>query len=70
MYSTELESCIGYTVAATIGITHPLVVDRVTQTWLLDLVRKQFLAEFGVRLAAVVHKGLVDRLPKLRRVSN
>ena len=81
MYSTESETRIGHALAAAIGITDPLVVGRVTQIWLLDLVRKQFLAEFGgldplsvldylrVRLAAVVQEGFMDRLPKLRRLS-
>ena len=75
MYSTESETRIGYALAASIGVADPLVVGRVTQMSLLDLVRKQFLAEFGgldplsvldylrVRLASVVQKGFMDRLP-------
>ena len=81
MYSTESATRIGYALAASIGVTYPLVIGHVGQVWLLDLVRKQFLAEFGgvdplsvlyylrVRLASVVQESFLDRLPKLRRVS-
>ena len=62
-------------------VAEPLVIGHVGRAWLLDLVRKQFLAEFGgldplsvldylrVRLASVVQESFLDRLPQLRRVS-
>ena len=80
-YSTELDTRIGYALAASVGIVDPLVVGRVTQVWLFDLVRKHFLAEFvgldplsvldylRVRLASVVQERVLDRLPRLKQVS-
>ena len=80
-HSTECDTRIGYALAAAIGVRDPQVIGRVTQMWLLDLVRKLFLAEFGgldplsvleywrVRLSSVVQEGLMNRLPQLRRVS-
>ena len=81
MYSTESATRIGYALAASIGVAESLVIGHVGRAWLLDLVRKQFLAEFGgldplsvldylrVRLASVVQESFLDRLPQLRRVS-
>ena len=46
LYSTESDTRIGYALAASIGVIYPLVVGRVTQMWLFDLVRKHFLTEF------------------------
>ena len=81
MYSTESKTRIGYALAAAIGVSDPLVVGCVTQMWLLELVRMQFLSEFGglnplsalgylrVRLASVVPAGFMGRLPRVRRVS-
>ena len=72
MYRTESETRIGYVLAASIGVTDPLVVGRVGQVWLVDLVRKQFLAEFRgldplsvldllrVRLASVFREVFLD----------
>ena len=80
-YSTESDTRIGYALAASVGIVDPLVVGRVTQVWLFDLVRKHFLAEFvgldplsvldylRVRLASVVQESVLDRLPHLKQVS-
>ena len=80
MYSTESATRIRYALAASTGVTDPLVIGDVGQVSLLDLVRKQFLAEFGgldplsvldylrVRLASLVQESFLDRLPKLRRV--
>ena len=81
VYSTESDTRIGYALAASVGIVDPLVVGRVTQVWLFDLVRKHFLAEFvgldplsvldylRVRLASVVQERVLDRLPRSRQVS-
>ena len=81
LYSTESGTRIEYALVASIGVIDPLVVGRVTQKWLFELVRKHFLAEFvgldplsvldclRVRLASVVQESFLDRLPRLRRVS-
>ena len=79
LYGTESETRIGYALAASVGIVDPLVVGRVTQLWLFEFVRKLFLAEFSgldplldylrVRLASVVQEKMLDRLPRMRRVS-
>ena len=47
LYSTESDTRIGYALAASIVVIDPLVVGRVTQMWLFDLVRKHFLAGSG-----------------------
>ena len=81
LYSTKSDTRIGYALAASIGVIDRLVVGRVTQMWVFDLVRKHFLGEFigldplsvrdylRVRLASVVQESFLDRLPRLRRVS-